>query len=103
MLEFVPEHWKVIKHVRPKYSCRKCQKVVQAQAPSRPIPYSYAGPGLLAHILVSKFCDHLPFYRQSEIYARDEVRHRTQHARSVGRGWMRAPRATHPRRWATMS
>lgn len=73
MLEFVPEHWKVIKHVRPKYSCRKCQKVVQAQAPSRPIPYSYAGPGLLAHILVSKFCDHLPFYRQSEIYARDEV------------------------------
>ena len=73
MLEFVPEHWKVIKHVRPKYSCRKCQKVIQAQAPSRPIPYSYAGPGLLAHILVSKFCDHLPFYRQSEIYARDEV------------------------------
>jgi transposase len=73
MLEFVPEHWKVVKHIRPKYSCRKCQKVVQANAPSRPIPYSYAGPGLLAHILVGKFCDHLPFYRQSEIYARDEV------------------------------
>jgi transposase len=73
MLEFVPEHWKVIKHVRPKYSCQNCQKIVQASAPSRPIPYSYAGPGLLAHILVGKFCDHLPFYRQSEIYARDSV------------------------------
>jgi transposase len=73
MLEFVPEHWKVIKHVRPKYSCGACQKIVQASAPSRPIPHSYAGPGLLAHVLVAKFCDHLPFYRQSEIYARDGV------------------------------
>jgi transposase len=73
ILEFVPEHWKVIKHIRPKYSCGSCQKIVQASAPSRPIPHSYAGPGLLAHVLVAKFCDHLPFYRQSEIYARDGV------------------------------
>jgi len=73
MLEFVPEHWKVIKHIRPKYSCGACQKIVQASAPSRPIPHSYAGPGLLAHVLVAKYCDHLPFYRQSEIYARDGV------------------------------
>jgi transposase len=73
MLEFVPEHWKVIKHIRPKYSCGTCQKIVQASAPSRPIPHSYAGPGLLAHVLVGKYCDHLPFYRQSEIYARDDV------------------------------
>ena len=73
MLEFVPEHWKLIKHIRPKYSCAACQKIVQASAPSRPIPHSYAGPGLLAHVLVAKFCDHLPFYRQSEIYARDGV------------------------------
>jgi transposase len=73
MLEFVPEHWKVIKHIRPKYSCRTCQKIVQASAPSRPIPHSYVGPGLLAHVLVGKYCDHLPFYRQSEIYARDGV------------------------------
>ena len=73
MLEFVPEHWKVIKHIRPKYSCGACQKIVQASAPSRPIPHSYAGPGLLAHVLVGKYCDHLPFYRQSEIYARDGV------------------------------
>jgi transposase len=73
MLEYVPEHWKVIKHVRPKYSCSACQKIVQANAPSRPIERSYAGPGLLAHVLVSKFCDHLPYYRQSQIYARDGV------------------------------
>jgi transposase len=73
VLEYVPEHWKVIKHVRPKYSCSACQKIVQANAPSRPIERSYAGPGLLAHVLVSKFCDHLPYYRQSQIYARDGV------------------------------
>ncbi|MGA8709492.1 MAG: IS66 family transposase [Steroidobacteraceae bacterium] len=73
MLEYVPEHWKVIKHVRPKYSCSACQKIVQAAAPSRPIERSYAGPGLLAHVLISKYCDHLPYYRQSQIYARDGV------------------------------
>jgi transposase len=73
MLEYIPEHWKVIKHVRPKYSCSACQKIVQANAPSRPIERSYAGPGLLAHVLVSKYCDHLPLYRQSQIYAREGV------------------------------
>ena len=49
-------HWKVIKHVRAMYSCSACQKIVQASAPSRPTERSYAGPGLLAHMLVSKFC-----------------------------------------------
>ena len=73
VLEYVPEHWKVLKHVRPKYSCSACQKIVQANAPSRPIERSDAGPGLLAHVMVSKYCDHLPFYRQSQIYARDGV------------------------------
>lgn len=70
VLEYVPEHWKVHKHVRPKYACGACQTIVQASAPSRPIERSYAGPGLLAHVLVSKYCDHLPLYRQSQIYAR---------------------------------
>jgi len=70
VLEYVPEHWKVHRHVRPKYSCSSCQGVVQALAPSRPIERSYAGPGLLAHVIVSKYCDHLPLYRQSQIYAR---------------------------------
>jgi transposase len=73
VLEYVPEHWKVHKHVRPKYSCGTCQTIVQANAPSRPIERSYAGPGLLAHVLVSKYCDHIPLYRQSQIYARSGV------------------------------
>ena len=73
VLEYVPEHWKVLKHVRPKYSCGACQKIVQAAAPSRPIERGYAGPGLLAHVLVAKYCDHIPLYRQSQIYAREGV------------------------------
>jgi transposase len=70
VLEYIPEHWKVHRHVRPKYSCPSCETVIQAAAPSRPIQRSYAGPGLLAHVVVCKYCDHLPLYRQSEIYAR---------------------------------
>lgn len=70
VLEYVPEHWKVHRHVRPKYSCVSCEHLVQASAPSRPIERGYAGPGLLAHVVVSKYCDHLPLYRQSQIYAR---------------------------------
>jgi transposase len=73
VLEYVPEHWKVHKHIRPKYSCGSCQTIVQASAPSRPIERSYAGPGLLAHVMVSKYCDHIPLYRQSQIYAREGV------------------------------
>lgn len=72
-LEYVPEHWKVLRHVRPKYSCSGCQQMVQAAAPSRPIERGIAGPGLLAHVLVSKYADHLPLYRQSQIYAREGV------------------------------
>jgi transposase len=73
MLEFVPEHWKVIQHIRPKYACGACDTLVQAPAPLRPIAKGIAGPGLLAHVLVSKYADHLPLYRQSEIYARAGV------------------------------
>ena len=73
ILEFVPEHWKVIRHIRPKMACDGCNRISQAPAPSRPIAKGYAGPGLLAHVLVSKYCDHLPLYRQSEIYARAGV------------------------------
>lgn len=73
VLEYVPQHWKVHRHVRPKYTCTSCERFVQASAPSRPIERSYAGPGLLAHMVVSKYCDHLPLYRQSQIYARAGV------------------------------
>jgi transposase len=71
MLEYVPGSYQVIRHVRPKLSCALCQKIVQAPAPSRPIARGLAGPGLLAHVLVSKYCDHLPLYRQCQIYARE--------------------------------
>lgn len=70
MLEYVPAHFKVIRHVRPKLACSHCERIVQAAAPSRPIPRGLPGPALLAHVLVGKFCDHLPLYRQSAIYAR---------------------------------
>jgi transposase len=73
MLEYLPARFKVIRHVRPKLSCTKCDAIVQAEAPSRPVTRSVAGPGLLAHVLVSKYADHLPLYRQSEIYAREGV------------------------------
>jgi len=73
ILEYVPEHFKVVRHVRPKLSCARCQRIVQAAAPSRPIARGLAGPGLLAHILVSKYADHLPLYRQAQIYARQGV------------------------------
>lgn len=73
MLDYVPAHWKVIRHVRPKCACDACQQIVQADAPSRPIPRGTAAPGLLAHVLVAKYCDSLPLHRQSEIYARDGV------------------------------
>jgi transposase len=73
VLEYVPASFKVLRHVRPKLACAKCDAIVQAHAPSRPIPNGLAGSGLLAHVLVSKYCDHLPLYRQCEIYARQSV------------------------------
>jgi transposase len=73
ILEYVPEHFKVVRQVRPKLACARCDKIVQAEAPSRAIARGIAGPGLLAHVLVSKYADHLPLYRQAEIYARDGV------------------------------
>src|ERR1017187_8401868 len=73
ILEYVPARLKVIRQVRPKMACACCERIVQASAPSRPIQRGVAGPGLLAHVLVSKYCDHLPLYRQSEIYAREGV------------------------------
>jgi transposase len=73
VLEYVPEHFKVVRHVRPKLSCADCQRIVQANAPSRPIARGLAGPGLLAHVLVAKYADHLPLYRQAQIYARQGI------------------------------
>ena len=59
-LEYVPSHFLVIRHVRPKLACVTCQSIFQAAAPSRPIARGVAGPGLIAHVMVSKYCDHIP-------------------------------------------
>lgn len=73
VLEYVPASFQVLRQVRPKFSCAGCERIVQAPAPSRPSERGLAGPGLLAHVLVAKYTDHLPLYRQSEIYARSGV------------------------------
>jgi transposase len=70
VLEYIPGRFEVVRHVRPACSCRKCEAMVQAPMPDLPIPRGMAGPGFLAHIAIAKFCDHLPLYRQAEIYAR---------------------------------
>ena len=71
ILEYRPGRFEVVRHVRPAFSCRTCEAMTQAPMPALPIERGRPGPGLLAHVLVSKYCDHLPLYRQSEIYARD--------------------------------
>ena len=73
ILDYLPGRFEVIRHVRPAFSCRSCESMVQAPMPSLPIERGQPGPGLLAHVLVAKYCDHLPLYRQSGIYARDGI------------------------------
>lgn len=73
VLEYVPSHFKVIVHARPKMSCRDCETITQEPMPSLPIERGIPAPGLLAHVAVSKYCDHLPLHRQSVIYAREGV------------------------------
>jgi transposase len=84
MLEYVPARFKVIRHIRPKLSCACCQRIVQVPAPVRPIDRGLPGPGLLAHIAVSKFADALPLYRQAQIYARVGI----ELERSTLAGWL---------------
>jgi len=73
VLDYVPARFRVIQHVRPKLACPACERIVQLAAPSRPIERGMAGASLLAHVLVSKYADHLPLYRQTQIYAREGV------------------------------
>jgi len=72
-LDYVPGRFKVVRHIREKLSCRACDTVVAAPAADHAIARGRAGAGLLAHIVVSKYDDHLPLYRQAEIFARDGV------------------------------
>jgi transposase len=73
MLDWVPARLRVIRIRRPRYGCRACGTIHQAPAPERPIAKGLASPGLLAQVLVSKYCDHVPLYRQSQIFARQGV------------------------------
>ncbi|HCQ3759594.1 TPA: IS66 family transposase [Escherichia coli] len=72
-LELISSAFKVIETQRPKLACCRCDHIVQAPVPSKPIARSYAGAGLLAHVVTGKYADHLPLYRQSEIYRRQGV------------------------------
>jgi transposase len=72
-LECVPRRWKVVEHVREKFTCRSCEAISQPPAPSHPIARGRAGPNLLALVMVSKYGHHLPLTRQSAIYAREGV------------------------------
>jgi len=73
-LEFVPAQVKILQHIRYKYSCRHCEEGVKiATLPPQPIPKSIATPGLLAHVLISKFNDHVPLYRQEHILQRYQI------------------------------
>jgi transposase len=84
MLDWVPAELRVIRTTRPKYACRTCETVTQAPAAERPIAGGLATPALLAQVLVSKYCDHTPLYRQSQIFAR----HGVDLPRSTLAGWV---------------
>jgi transposase len=73
VLDYIPASFRVVRHVRRKIVCKGCDTEINAAMPSLPIERGKPGAGLLAHVLVSKYCDHLPLYRQSGIYARENV------------------------------
>jgi len=84
ILDYVPGSFVVKRHICEKYACRDCGTIAEAPLPSMPIEKGAPGAGLLAHVLISKYCDHLPLYRQSEMYAREGV----DIPRSTMAGWV---------------
>ena len=83
-LEYVPGRFVVNRITRPRFACAGCERFAQSPLPSRPIERGRPGPGLLAHVLVSKYADHLPLYRQSQLYAREGI----ELDRSTMAGWV---------------
>lgn len=71
ILEYIPSSFKVLRYIRPRCACMGCEKIIQAHPASKTIDKGLAGPGLLSHIMVQKYCNHLPFYRQSQMYERE--------------------------------
>lgn len=84
VLEYVPSSFKVMRYIRPRCACINCEHIVQAYPRSDAISKGKAGSGLLAHILVQKYCNHLPLYRQSQMYEREGI----EISRSTMAGWM---------------
>ena len=83
--KYIPAQISVLQHVRPKYACKPCQENVKiASMPTLLLPKSIATPELVAHVIISKYCDHLPLYRQEAIWERMEV----DMPRSSLCGWM---------------
>ena len=72
-LEYIPGRFIVNRFIRPRMACACCEKIHQSPLPSRPIERGRPGPGLITHVCVSKFCDHIPLYRQSQIFGRDGI------------------------------
>lgn len=83
-LEYVPASFKVIRYVRPRCACVDCERILQAYPASKAIDKGKAGSGLLAHIIVQKYCNHLPLYRQSQMYAREDM----ELPRTTMAGWV---------------
>jgi transposase len=86
ILEYTPGKFYVERYVRPKYVLPKEERIVIGELPSFPIPRGNAGAGLLAHLLISKFVDHLPFYRQVQQFKRQDI----EIAESTISGWFTA-------------
>lgn len=84
MLEWVPAQLRVVRIAWPKYASRACGMIAQTPAPERPIAGGIAKPKLLAHVLISKYCDHTPLHRQSQIFGR----HGVDLSRSTLAGWI---------------
>ena len=73
VLEYIPASYRVIRHIRPRLRCRCCAQIAQSDAPTRPIPRSYFGAGLISHLIIAKYMDHQPIYRQCQQAAREGV------------------------------
>jgi len=93
VLSYVPARFEVVRHIRPACSCRKCETMVQVPMPELPIPRGMVDASFLAHLVVAKFCDHIPLYRQAEIDARSGIDiDRSQRAEWLGHiAWLLAP------------
>lgn len=86
ILEYTPGKFYVEKYIRPKYALPKEEGIVIGELPSLPIPKGNAGPGLLSHLMISKYVDHLPFYRQAKQFKRENI----TIAESTINGWFSA-------------